>query len=491
MQERQGAQEGTMTNTHAKHLTLIPYIPFFAFATFLTALFFPPAAHAVKPSPEPQWGSYLTPFAADSLWNARPVGPVFGTYTIPTSSYFPTAASGAYSTGVFLSKEGDPAMQIDGVPGKTGVWDPDTETMHQITLPHWPADVTPAQGTDGHADIIDSTTGIIHSFWQLRFRDGHWTAAQYAWTRLDGRGWGDPAHYFQGARAAAVPPLAGILRKHEVNDGEPYYHHVLAMSLTFNALAANPAYVFPATSADADASANSGQIPEGALLMLPPSYDTAHIAHPAVRKIAETLKRYGAYVVDRNHGTPFVLYVENGATFNLHEGGWNNAVANELQLIRAGLRQVVSTEGWVDGNGQNFTPQKNLNLLSMRGTWNGPGAPASGQYDSWTQSVVFPATNKRVVLKNIRETAFNHVSWAAPAPGANCRLQVIATKGAKLRLLVHLGDSAALLFDSGELADKHGKVLLCPGADDRLELQAISGVGQPSSVRAELTVTKD
>lgn len=458
----------------------------------LTVLLSPLAAHAAKPVPEPQWGSALTPFSADSPWNARPVGPVFGDYTIPTSSYFPTAASGAYSTGVFVSKDSDPAVQIDGVPGKPGVWDPDTETMHQITLPHWPAEVTPAQGSDGHADIIDPATGIIHSFWQLKFRDGHWTAAQYAWTRLNGSGWGDPAHYFQGARAAAVPPLAGILRKHEIDDGEPYYHHALAMSLTYNALAANPAYIFPATSADGDAATtNSGQIPEGALLMLPPSYNTAHIAHPALRKIAETLKRYGAYVVDRNQGTPFVLYVENGAKFNLHEGGWNNAVANELQLIRANLRQVVSAQGWLDGNDQGFTPQKKLNLLSMRGAWRGRGAPASGQYDSWTQAVVFPSGEKRVELANLRKGGFTQVSWAAPKPGATCRLEVFASGGARLRLAVRGADNAGVLFDSGELADKGGKQLPCPTADQHIEMHAISGVGQPSSVRAELTETKN
>jgi hypothetical protein len=473
-----------MTNKHAKRLKLIHCVNFF------TLLLSPLASHAEKTPSEPQWGSYLTPFAADSPWNARPVGPVFGNYTIPKSRYFPTAASGAYSTGVFQSKASDPAMRIDGIPGKPGVWDPDTETVHQITLPHWPADVTPAQGTDGHADIIDSTTGIIHSFWQLKFRDGHWTAAQYAWTRVDGRGWGDPAHYFQGARAAAVPPLAGILRKHEINDGEPYYHHVLAMSLTFNALATAPTYIFPATSADGDAATtNSGQIPEGALLMLPPSYDTAHIAHPAVRKIAETLKRYGAYVVDRNEGTPFVLYVENGATFNLHEGGWNNAVANELQLIRANLRQVVSTQGWIDGNGQSFTPQKNLNLLSMRGAWDGPDTPASGHFDSWSQAVVFPGDSKRVELVNYRNGGFRQVSWAAPQAGASCHLRIIASGGAKLRLVVR-GDYNTALFDSGELADKGSKTLACPGVDQQLEMHAISGGGRPSSVRAELTEAK-
>ena len=63
-------------------------------------------------------------------------------------------------------------------------------------------------------------------------------------------------------------------------------------------------------SASADGGAeksNSGQIPEGALLMLPAGFDTRRISTPALRKIAETLKRHGGYVVDRNEGTPFVI----------------------------------------------------------------------------------------------------------------------------------------------------------------------------------------
>ncbi len=52
------------------------------------------------------------------------------------------------------------------------------------------------------------------TFWQLKQQTGNGSATQYAWTRLNGSGWGDPAHYFQGARAAAVPTAAGLIRAH-------------------------------------------------------------------------------------------------------------------------------------------------------------------------------------------------------------------------------------------------------------------------------------
>jgi hypothetical protein len=431
-----------------------------------------------------QWQSFLTPFSADSLWNARPLAPVFGSFVIPKSSYYPSVSNGIYSTAAFAAKDSDGPVVVSGWHGKPGVRDADTETERPVTIPHWPADLVPASGSDGHADIVDTSTGIIHSFWQLKKEDGKWVAAQYAWTRLDGRGWGDPAHYMQGARAAGVATTAGIIRRQEVNDGAAYYRHALAMSLTFNGLAASPAYIYPATSADTNAATtNTGQIPEGALLMLPPSYDTSHIAHPALRKVAETLKRYGAYVVDRNFGTPYVIYVENGVPFNLHAGGWNNAVANELDLIRANLRQVVSAKGWVDGDGKPFVPQRHFNLLSMRGTWRGP--EGAGQYDSWAQAVVFGATEKPVTLINLRARP-SQTAWALPKAGADCRMTARAKGGAKLRLVLHGGDYASVLFDSGELADGQSKQLSCPAAGASVELQAISGVGAASSVSAEL-----
>ncbi|MGZ5819213.1 MAG: Atrophin-1 multi-domain protein, partial [Burkholderiaceae bacterium] len=95
----------------------------------LLVMLFPSLVFAAQPvqtiSTVPQWGTYLTPFAADSLWNARPVDPVLGDFVIPKSSYFPSIASGKYSTGMFLSKASDSPMIVKGPPEKNGVWDPD------------------------------------------------------------------------------------------------------------------------------------------------------------------------------------------------------------------------------------------------------------------------------------------------------------------------------------------------------------------------------
>jgi hypothetical protein len=434
------------------------------------------------------WGTYYKPFSATSLWNSRPVAPVLGDFLIPTSNYHPLIGEGKYSLQVFLADAADKPAKVHGLPGSKGIWDPDAEVFSEsVEIPHWPAEVVPAEGNDGHADIVDAVSGLVHSFHKLQFLNGKWVASQYAWTRIDGRGWGDPAHYFQGARAAAVPSMGGLIRKHEVNDGRSLYQHALAVSLTFNALAAQPSFIFPATSGDGNAAkTNYGKIPEGALLMLPRSFDAESISNPMLRKVVETLKVYGAYVVDRNYGTPFYIYVEIGSGFNLHSGGWNNVAAADLDRIRLALRQVVSTDGWVDGYGRPFIPAKNLNLLSMRGPWSVRSGSTPGGYDSWAQAVVFPRSTERTVQVNSSSRVLNPVVWAKPAPGALYQLTARATGGAQLRLEIIDKSDRSKVFDSGELADGQHAQFNWPSPRAVAFVYAISGVGGPSSVRGEL-----
>ena len=429
--------------------------------------------------------TFMLPFAPDSLWKLRPVNPVFDDFVIPKSRYVPTVAEGAYSTGVFWSKPDDPGIVVNGADG-AGVWDPDALEKRTIRIPRWPAAVRPASGTDGHADVVDPVTGVIHSFWQLKKIDDRWVASQYAWSCLSGRGWGDPAHYFQGARAAGVPSLAGLIRRHELNDGLPAFRHALAMSLTYDGLSPAPAYVYPATSADTGAmQQNTGAIPQGALVMLPPSFDAESIGHPILRKVARTLKLYGAYVVDRNEGTPYAIYVENGAGFDLHGGGWNNAVAADLDRIRAGLRGVVSQAHWQDGTGKTVVPSRPMNVLSMRGPWLSSDGIAIPAFDTWEQAVVFAPTAKRIVLVNKASQGLTPVTWAHVKPGSTMRLIARTSGGGRFRLAVRAA-SGDLLFDSGPLANAESVDFVWPAEPTQLALEAASGIGGASTVAAEL-----
>lgn len=434
------------------------------------------------------WGTFKKPYAASAPWNSRPEGVVLGTAVVPTSLYFPSVASGPYSSEAFKATASDGPVTITG-PDSRGVWDPDSEVYRpSVTIPRWPAGVVPATGSDGHAEVVDTVSGVVHSFFKLRQVGTGWQAAQYAWTSLGGRGMGDPAHYFQGARAAGVSTLGGLMRKHEVNDGDTMYRHALAMSLTYNGLSPSPTYQFPATSSDTNAAtANSGQIPMGSLMMLPAGFDAQALATPELRKVAETLKTYGAYVVDRNYGTPFVIYVENGADFKLHKNGWSNPTAADLELMRQALRPLASADAWLDGNDQSFDPMAPMNLLSMRGYWYRTKGTVSGEYDTWRQAVVFPSTTMPIEQVNAGGRAYSGVTWALPTVGASYRLTAVATGGARFRMTLADKVTGVVAYDSGDLADGQSTEFPWPLQNFKLSTYAKSGVGGvESSVRAEL-----
>lgn len=457
-----------------------------------TFLFAAAVFYTASTSAAGAWGTYPKPYSAQSPWNSRPVSPVLGDFEIPRSDYYPAVSEGKWSTGVFLASAGDKPMQVSPLPGRPGIWDPDAESHRDsITIPRWPEGVLPAAGADGHADIVDPIDGIVHSFFQLKNIDGQWRANQYAWTRLGGRGWGEPGHYFQGARAAGVPSMGGLIRKHEIDDGDAIYRHALAVSLTYNAMSAGPTYIFPATSADTNAAkTNTGRIPEGALIMLPQDYNTTHIHNERLRKVAETLKIYGGYVVDRNVGTPFAIYVENGSNFKLHGPKWDNEVARELDRIRAALRQVVRTSGWMDGDGKPMEMERRLNLLSMRGPWRVEQGGGAGTFDTWQQAVVFGPGAEAVSQVNTSGRSLNPVAWARPAAGEKYRLTAQATGGGRLRLQL-TGAGGAKLYDSGELEDGKSAVFDWPDGQSGVAVVARSGGnGRASSVSGTLQLVQ-
>ena len=97
----------------------------------------------------PKFGTFEHPFAADSLWNSRPIKPVLGTWIIPSVSnprgsankMFPAIQAGAWSTGVYRAQPTDPARTVYAPAGKGGILDSDSgEYRQSITIPHWPAD---------------------------------------------------------------------------------------------------------------------------------------------------------------------------------------------------------------------------------------------------------------------------------------------------------------------------------------------------------------
>lgn len=357
------------------------------------------------------YGTFEKPFAATSLWNSKPVNPVLSSFVIPAcyrvgaaktsqNKFYVDITAGNYSSGIFKALPTDAPLTVYKQDNSVSLYDKDAdEYLPSITIPHWPANAIGAEGTDGHCDIIDEESKVIHSFWILKKNTlGQFTARQYTWAPLDGSGWGTGAHYYIGSRAAGVATCAGMIRKHEIDDGKEMYEHALACSLDYTGLASSPAYCSPATSSDWNPQTNSGAIPQGALIMLPQSYDTSRLDRwPTVKKVAETLKVYGARVVDRNENTPLTIYVEKDAGWKWHPSGvWDNALANELEYIREQIRQVASVDGYTNALGKPCnTVMTGENMLSMRGPWFVPGNGdkiVKGLFSSINQRLELPAS---------------------------------------------------------------------------------------------------
>lgn len=393
------------------------------------------------------FGTYETPFNIDSLWYAKPKAPTLSSVGIPPCYYprnvrqqpniqYADVNTSTYSSGVYEARATDSAVTV--YPGPNGLLDADTrDYLASRVVPHWPSEAEGAVGSDGHCDIIDEQSKRVYSFWQLRKdASGRYTAAQFAWAPLDGSGWGEGAQYCIGARAAGVPTCAGMIRTHEMNDGLPHFEHALACSLDYSALEDSPSYVLPATMGDYNPQANTGLIPEGALLMLPPNFNiNAFNPWPQMRKVIATLMLYGARVVDRNENTPIVFYAQKGSGWSSMPNGWDSQLASQLEGMRAALRMVADPGGFTTPDGRTCAPATRRNLLSARGPWRLEGQSANLElFDSLNQRLQLPATNGKWI--NGGGAGFK-VPELKPVEGKYYKLWVDSDCGALLNLIVN------------------------------------------------------
>lgn len=445
------------------------------------------------------YGSFERPFAPDSYWNSTPVDPVLGSVAIPNYAWFPVVAGGDYSSSVYNAQLSDPPMTVTAN-------DSDSYESGPIIIPHWPANVTPAQGTDGHADIVDMSTGFIHSFWILRkdATSGKWTANSYSKTKVKASGFGDPAHSQAGARAAGVVTMAGMIRTHEIDDGEPMYKHALALSLDGDTFKKNvngkQSFEFPATAEDNNSMTKYTKVDGfamGSLLMLPKTFNVASLKLPRLQKVARTLMNYGAYVVDQNTDTPFVIYVQNNSNYSNNPGfmgSWDGDAANDLRVIQNALRKVTSNAGYTDANGNKFVPNKKVNILSMRGQWVLPTGPNSrtvggSGFDTYKQALAFAPAAKGMTFNNWYNNEILkpvNCSWACKKPGVSYRFKVKATNGAKMVFKIRNAANTAYIIDTGLLGDGQYKDFIMPADNATTFLQAVNGTVGAADISGEL-----
>ena len=167
----------------------------------------------------------------------------------------------------------------------------------------------PSGSTDGVAVIFDRVAGQPHQLRQYAWNGGSPTAGQYKSWDIKGLGHGTRMGERLGTSASGVAALFGVLRGHEINKAGHKIQHALQIALPGKhnpgakcSIMLSRNIVLPAVSRDSSAGRadrNTGNIPYGALMALPPSVNVASLglSEPG-RRLAEAIQDYGIYVVD-------------------------------------------------------------------------------------------------------------------------------------------------------------------------------------------------
>jgi len=175
-----------------------------------------------------------------------------------------------------------------------------------------PPAAQPAQGTDGHLNIIDETHRWVSELYAVQILpNGDLSTVGY--NKNDLRGPGGGFDRWHGSVAAGTSGLGGMIRKGELTQGtanlQSGIRHALQGVIYSQMLNRNApggrAFVWPASSADTRALqgigyTTSGILYMGSLLAIPPwvNLDQLGITDPQAMEVARALQDYGVYIVD-------------------------------------------------------------------------------------------------------------------------------------------------------------------------------------------------
>jgi hypothetical protein len=238
------------------------------------------------PPPSPPNGRW---WSADSPWNT----PLSGQETIDSARTSYLQGLGNYQiswkrwgVAFYEAPAGTPRYNVRAQEG--------------LTLPNVPipANVYPADGSDGHLSILDTTNGCLYDFWRAGRVGGDGSLFDYS----DPRGSYvqrykifEESGFKQGAttRGSSDSSVGGIITSQELAAGE--IPHGIAM-LVPEAEADNGRPYLP--SYTSDGSGPAGTLPESAHVRVDPAWDPAGL--PAWQQaIVRALQTYGGYVIDR------------------------------------------------------------------------------------------------------------------------------------------------------------------------------------------------
>lgn len=163
-----------------------------------------------------------------------------------------------------------------------------------------PTGVAPNAGSDGHAAVIDWTTGRVYEFWQLQKVDAtHWTVSWGQITPNVFTGIGNERIGGGSSKGSGMSGLAGLVRTREIRAG------VIDHALEFASDGVTPnVFRFPANKTDGTNMASlpaAATIAEGTRVRLDPSINLAAIPgiSPGELAVGRALQTYGAFCSDQ------------------------------------------------------------------------------------------------------------------------------------------------------------------------------------------------
>ncbi len=199
-----------------------------------------------------------------------------------------------------------------------------------------PSSAQPDTQADGHLHVLDEDGVTLWDIYAASIDHGANTISTGVWahrTRIDGSGIGTTSTGV-GTRAYGGASIAGMVRKHELDDG--VIHHRIALMLPLQAMREDDvAFMWPATRKDSfgyDNPSWGGHM--GECFRIPPSVDVSSLGLSATAEIvAKALQDYGGHVVDQSGSTSIAVFdLESNGVYSM-SGADCTAIANELRRV--------------------------------------------------------------------------------------------------------------------------------------------------------------
>jgi hypothetical protein len=364
---------------------------------------------------------FLNPFNSDSAHH-RPIGTGadYASSSHPATRDWLKASKFGINSGdtpwglyVVEAESNDPVLKVNARSGTNG-----SRLPANVRFPKGGVDVHFPNGKDGNIAIYDRGGNSFQHLREYSWGNGKPVAGQFRDYDPRGLGHGRKMGERIGTSASGVAAPFGILRGHEINVPGHKIEHALQMVVPARAGCAvmlSKDIKLPATSRDgfaSDPKNNTGNIPYGGLMALPPNVDIGKLglSEPG-RRLAEGIRNYGIYVVDNGGCGAGALRADQNINSQVM-----SQLARDIPKIYPYIRMVLNNDvlgNPVAGGGTALAPNcafdGNAASVSTPQSKSSKGAPSN------PQSASSDASSEKAAPKG---SSGGTLTWAA-TNGAN------------------------------------------------------------------------